>query len=113
MGIISLIFLMAYASAQLVAGSKALQVLFEWPAWAGSTLSASLVTLYCFAGGIRASIWTDAAQSAVMLLAMGLLLITATAALGGTAGAYEQMSDGQGFLNWFPPALAFPGPAGG
>ncbi len=113
MGIISLIFLLAYASAQLVAGSKALQVLFEWPAWAGATLSASLVTLYCFAGGIRASIWTDAAQSAVMLIAMGLLLITATAALGGTAGAYEQMSDVQGFLNWFPSDLAFPGLAGG
>lgn len=113
MGIISLIFLMAYASAQLVAGSKALQVLFEWPVWAGATLSASLVTLYCFAGGIRASIWTDAAQSAVMLVAMALLLITATAALGGTAGAYAEMSDVRGFLNWFPSDLAFPGLAGG
>ncbi|TNE76910.1 MAG: sodium/proline symporter [Gammaproteobacteria bacterium] len=113
MGIISLVFLLAYASAQLVAGSKALQVLFEWPSWAGATLSASLVTLYCFAGGIRASIWTDAAQSAVMVVAMGLLLITATAALGGTGAAYSEMSQVQGFLDWFPSDLAFPGLAGG
>ncbi|WP_461518414.1 sodium/proline symporter [Porticoccus sp.] len=113
MGIISLVFLLAYASAQLVAGSKALQVLFQWPAWAGAVLSASLVTLYCFAGGIRASIWTDAAQSMVMLFAMGLLLISATSALGGSAGAYEAMSSVQGFLNWFPSDLALPGLAGG
>ena len=42
MGLISLVFLLAYASAQLVAGSKALQVLFEWPSWAGATLSLRL-----------------------------------------------------------------------
>ena len=113
MGIISLVFLLAYASAQLVAGSKALQVLFEWPAWAGATLSATLVTLYCFAGGIRASIWTDAAQSLVMIVAMGILLITATSELGGTEGAYGAMSQVQGFLNWFPSDLAFPGLLGG
>lgn len=113
MGIISQVFLLAYASAQLVAGSKALQVLFKWPAWAGAVLSASLVTLYCFAGGIRASIWTDAAQSLVMLVAMGLLLAAATTALGGVQEAYSAMSAVKNFLNWFPSDLALPGVAGG
>mgnify|MGYP002063815397 CR=1 FL=1 len=56
MGLISLLFLLAYASAQLVAGSKALHVLFGWPGWAGAVMGATLVVLYCFAGGIRASI---------------------------------------------------------
>ncbi|MFU8825025.1 sodium:solute symporter family transporter [Yoonia sp.] len=38
-------------------------------------LSAGIVVLYCLAGGIRASIWTDAAQSLVMLVAMAVLLV--------------------------------------
>lgn len=69
-GLISLVFLLAYASAQLVAGSKALHVLFGWPPWAGAVMGSLLVTLYCLAGGIRASIWTDAAQSIVMIMVM-------------------------------------------
>jgi len=112
-GIISLIFLLAYASAQLVAGSKALHVLFDWPTWTGAVLGAVLVTLYCFAGGIRASIWTDAAQSTVMILAMGLLMIVATYSLGGIGEAVIQMQGVDGFLDWFPQDLALPGLAGG
>ena len=86
-GLVSLVFLLAYASAQLVAGSKALQVLFGWPQWAGAVMGATLVLAYCWAGGIRASIWTDAAQSVVMIVAMGLLLVVATSALGGIDGS--------------------------
>ena len=40
-------------------------------------MGAVLVAVYCFAGGIRASIWTDAAQSMVMIVAMSVF------ALGG------------------------------
>ncbi|MBL4797930.1 MAG: sodium/proline symporter [Oleispira sp.] len=112
-GIISLFFLLAYASAQLVAGSKALHVLFDWPLWAGAVLGAVLVTLYCFAGGIRASIWTDAAQSAVMILAMALLMIVAIVSLGGMGEVVIQMQGVEGFLDWFPRDLALPGLAGG
>lgn len=111
-GLVSLIFLLAYASAQLVAGGKALHVLFDWPSWAGAVMGAVLVTLYCFAGGIRASIWTDAAQSFVMILAMGLLLIVAVHSLGGFSNAIGDMRQVEGFLDWFPKDLALPGLAG-
>jgi len=111
--LISLLFLLAYASAQLVAGSKALHVLFDWPLWAGAVLGSVMVVLYCFAGGIRASIWTDAAQSVVMIFSMGLLLFTAISSLGGISNAVEQMSAIEGFLDWFPKDLALPGLAGG
>jgi len=111
--LISLLFLLAYASAQLVAGSKALHVLFDWPLWAGALLGSVMVVLYCFAGGIRASIWTDAAQSVVMIFSMGLLLVVATSELGGIDNAVEQMSAIEGFLDWFPKDLALPGLAGG
>lgn len=111
--IISLLFLLAYAGAQLVAGSKALQVLLDWPHYAGALLGAVMVTLYCFAGGIRASIWTDAAQSVVMIIAMSLMLVVATMSLGGLDGAVAQMRDVDGFLNLFPDDLIVPGIAGG
>ena len=111
-GAISLLFLLAYASAQLVAGSKALHVLFEWPQWAGAVMGAILVVLYCMAGGIRASIWTDAAQSVVMLLAMAVLLVLATGALGGVAATLDSMRAVPHFLDWFPRDLALPGATG-
>lgn len=111
-GLISLAFLLCYASAQLLAGSKALHVLFGWPLWAGSTIGAVMVALYCFAGGIRASIWTDAAQSFVMIFAMGLLLWVAVAAQGGVSASWEALDQIPDFMAWFPQDLPFPGVAG-
>jgi sodium/proline symporter len=94
-GGVSLIFMLAYASAQLVAGGKALHVLLDWPTWSGAVIGAVLVVGYCFSGGIRASIWTDAAQSVVMIIAMG------------------QMNEVPGFMDWFPKDLVVPGFVGG
>ncbi len=111
---ISLIFLMAYAGAQFVAGGKALRVLLDWPTYGGAVISAFLVMVYCFAGGIRASIWTDAAQSMVMIISMALLLVVATTSLGGVQSTIVQMQAVNGFLDWFPrdDSLVFPGLAG-
>ncbi|MCX4190880.1 sodium/proline symporter [Methylophaga sp. OBS1] len=111
--LISLVFLMAYAGAQLVAGSKALHVLLDWPIYAGAVMGAIMVALYCMAGGIRASIWTDAAQSVVMIIAMGVMLVIATVSLGGIDGAIHEMDKVEGFLDLFPDDLILPGIAGG
>ncbi len=110
--LIALLFLLAYAGAQLVAGGKALHVLFDWPRWGGAVMGAVMVVAYCFAGGIRASIWTDAAQSLVMVAAMGLLLVVATAAIGGIDGAIARMQVVEGFLDVTPANMALPGVAG-
>jgi sodium/proline symporter len=109
---ISLLFLLAYASAQLVAGSKALHVLFGWPQSTGAILGAFLVMAYCFAGGIRASIWTDAAQSIVMIVAMAVLFFSAVDTLGGTEAALLSMEEIPGFTDWFPADLLLPGALG-
>ncbi|MCY4644822.1 MAG: sodium/proline symporter [Bacteriovoracales bacterium] len=82
-GVITVAFLGTYAAAQLNAGSKALHVLFDWDYSVGAIIGAVMVLLYCFAGGIRASIWTDAAQSFVMIVAMGLLFFFAVSEIGG------------------------------
>ena len=113
MAAITLVFLLAYASAQLVAGSKALHVLFGWHEWTGAVIGTVLVAGYCLAGGIRASIWTDAAQSIVMILAMGLLLIVATNSVGGVNGALVEMHKIDGFMDWFPKDVILPGFLGG
>lgn len=102
-GVITLAFLATYAGAQLNAGSKALHVLFGWDYSIGAIIGAVMVLAYCFAGGIRASIWTDAAQSFVMILAMGLMLFLGLQELGGissTAQALQNVSEN--YMNLFP-----------
>ncbi|MAT52731.1 MAG: sodium:proline symporter [Porticoccaceae bacterium] len=111
--IASFVLLLAYAGAQLVAGSKALHVLIGWPQWAGAVVGAVMVALYCMAGGIRASIWTDAAQSVVMITSMGLLLVTCVSTLGGMDQVVLEMAAIDGYLDWFPKDLVVPGLAGG
>lgn len=82
-GIITIAFLGAYAAAQLVAGSKALNVIMGWNYYFGIVLGAFIVIIYCFSGGIRASIWTDAAQACVMIGSLLLLSVVAVASCGG------------------------------
>ncbi|MCM8529114.1 MAG: sodium/proline symporter, partial [Lentisphaeraceae bacterium] len=73
--VITVLFLSVYAAAQFKAGSKSLEAIFGLDKSITIGISAGLVLLYCFSGGIRASIWTDAAQSIVMIIGMCLLVI--------------------------------------
>lgn len=90
-GIITVTFLGIYAAAQFKAGSKALHVLFDWNYNTGAIIGAIIVFAYCLSGGIRASIWTDAAQSFVMVLAMGLLFFMGVKEVGGLGALYTQL----------------------
>ena len=104
--LLSILFLGAYAAAQLSAGSKALTVLFGWSPMVGASLGAMIVVAYCLAGGIRASIWTDAAQSFVMLAAMALLFAAAIASLGGPAEAWQALGQvSPTYRSWLPTGL--------
>lgn len=102
-GILTLLFLGAYAAAQFTAGSKALHVLFGWDLSTGAIIGACLVLLYSYSGGIRASIWTDAAQSFVMIGAMLVLMWAATDSLGSLATVQTELAKvSPTFMNWFP-----------
>jgi sodium/proline symporter len=90
-GLITIVFLGTYAGAQLSAGSKALHVMFGWPHETGAILGAVVIVLYCFTGGIRASIWTDTVQSIVMLISMLILSVVALEQLGGFDGLWSQL----------------------
>lgn len=82
-GIIIVAFLGAYAASQLVAGSKALNVVFGWDYRLGIILGAVIVVIYCFSGGVRAEIWTDAVQGIIMIGSLLLLLSVAITDCGG------------------------------
>lgn len=112
-GLVCIAFLGAYAAAQLNAGSKALHVLFGWEQWAGAVIGAVIVLAYCLAGGLRASIWTDAAQSFVMIVAMSVLLWVAVGELGGLSAAWAELDAvSPTYMNWLPTGLALGDTAG-
>ncbi len=102
-GVLTVFFLTLYAAAQLKAGSKATMVLLEWePSW-GVLIGAAIVLIYSAAGGLRASIWTDAAQSLVMLVGMVLLIGGGIELAGGWQAATEKMAlIDDNYLGWFP-----------
>ena len=103
-GLLTLVFLSLYAAAQLNAGSKALQVLFDWPYETGAILGAVIVVVYCFAGGIRASIWTDVTQSIVMFVAMLSLCGIALYKCGGFGGLWQTLGGiDVALTDWRPP----------
>ena len=102
-GIIVVVFLGLYAAAQLKAGSKALHFVFGWDLAVGAIIGAVLVAAYCFAGGIRASIWTDAAQSVVMMGAILLLVFVGIAKIGGLEALWQNLQEQNPRLtNWAP-----------
>lgn len=111
-GTIMVLFLGAYAAAQLSAGGKALQGTLGWDPDVGVVLVAAMVLVYSVAGGIRASIWTDAAQSSVMLIAMGVLCFEGIAGLGGWGAALDSWRAVPGFFDLDPGSLLVPGGAG-
>lgn len=112
-GVLTVIFLGVYAAAQFKAGSKALHVLFGWDYSTGAIIGSVIVFLYCLSGGIRASIWTDAAQSIVMIFAMAMLFIVGVGQFGGW-NSYVTSLDavGPGYLSVTPTGLDIPGGTG-
>lgn len=107
-GVLTFFFLGGYAAAQLRAGSTALEVLFGWDPRLGAIIGAAIVVLYCYSGGLRASIWTDAAQSVVMLVAMAILLAVAASTAGGPSALLEALRlQDPALVQWLPDDLAF------
>ena len=102
-GLIILIFLSTYAAAQLNAGSKSMHVIFGLDYRLGAIIGGVIVLLYCFSGGIRASIWTDAAQSLVMIVAMFLMVFFGIKEVGGVSIFIDELHKiSPDYMKWFP-----------
>lgn len=101
--LILIIFLTIYASAQLRAGGKAMHILFDIDYKIGALLGGVIVLIYCFCGGIRASIWTNTVQSVVMILSMAVLFLVALDFQGGYVNFVDSLQQIDGdYLSFFP-----------
>ena len=106
--VLSVLFLSIYAAAQLTAGGVALETMLNWSPIVGILIGFVLVVAYCYAGGIRASIWTDAAQSCVMIIGSTILCVVALNGAGGFSGLHGQLSDiDPAMVSLFPSDLKF------
>ena len=106
--LITIFFLGTYAAAQLLAGSKALNSLFGWDYSWGIIIGAIIVVIYCFSGGIRASIWTDSVQTIVMIAALLLLLVFTIIAGGGAGNIFKDLGQiDANLVRLFPTDLAW------
>lgn len=105
--VLTLVFLVGYAGAQLRAGSAALDGLFGWGMAPGVLLGGVIVVAYCLAGGLRASIWTDAAQALTMLGALAALVGCAAAEVGGPVALARALeAEDPALVQWIPDELA-------
>ena len=106
--VLSVLFLSIYAAAQLTSGGKALYVMMGWNEMIGILIGFVLVVAYCYAGGIRASIWTDAVQSCVMIVGSTILCWIALKEVGGFSGLTSGLETADPVLvNFLPPDLKF------
>jgi len=106
--VLSVVFLSIYAAAQLTAGGVALNSMLGWSEIIGILIGFILVVAYCYAGGIRASIWTDAAQSCVMIVGSTILCVVALQEVGGLSGLHSTLkSFDPDMVNIWPSGLKF------
>lgn len=84
-GLVIVLFLTSYVSAQLVAGGKALEAIFptiDGRTW-GLAMTAGIVLVYTLLGGYRAVAITDVLQAVFMLAGLVVLPLLALVHVGG------------------------------
>lgn len=98
--VMTVLFLGAYCSAQMVAGAKVGQQIFNWDFNYFVIGGAAVLLAYCWSGGIRASIWTDAVQAVIIFVSLLILIISGILHLGGLNGFVSALNQlPENFLN--------------
>jgi len=90
--VIIIIFMLAYVSAQFVAGGKTFSASFQMSETQGILLTAFIVLFYTVVGGFLAVSVTDTIQGFIMIIALLVLPIIAIMHLGGFGTFYELAS---------------------
>jgi solute:Na+ symporter, SSS family len=92
-GLVIVLFLLTYVSAQLVAGAKTLGVVFEQVdgrTW-GLVITAGIILVYTLLGGYRAVVITDVVQACLMLFGIVLLPILGVVHAGGLTAVADAL----------------------
>ena len=104
--VMTVVFLGAYCSAQMVAGAKIGVQLFGWDFNYLILGGAAILLAYCWSGGIRASIWTDAVQAIIIFLSLLVLIVAGVVKLGGVGETWLALQGlPDGMMNILDPAL--------
>ena len=90
--IIIIIFMLAYVSAQFVAGGKTFSASFQMTQTQGLLLTAIIILFYTVVGGFLAVSITDTIQGFIMIIALVVLPIIGIMHIGGFGAFYEQAS---------------------
>ncbi len=89
---IIIIFMLAYVSAQFVAGGKTFSAGFEMSPQQGILLTALIILFYTIIGGFLAVSITDTIQGVIMIIALLVLPIIVIIHLGGFGAFYAHAS---------------------
>ncbi len=89
--LVMVLFTLPYLALQPMGAGYALQGLLGIPYVWGAVAVTVISTAYLLLGGMRGDAWTDALQGAVMLGAMGLVMVGLARALGGLSAANAQV----------------------
>lgn len=90
--VIIIVFMVAYVSAQFVAGGKAFQSSFQISETSGLFITAGMILFYTMLGGFLAVSLTDTIQGLFMLVALLVLPLIAIVHLGGVQAFYQMAS---------------------
>jgi len=90
--LLTVVFLGTYCAAQLVAGAKIGESLFDWDYTYFIIMGAIVLLAYCWSGGIRASIWTDAVQAILIMVSLLILIIAGLYRIGGVSELWSQLN---------------------
>lgn len=77
---------------QLIAGAAVLSVVAHVPRWAGTIISASVVTIVFVSGGAISTVWTNVIQLIVLLSGFLIALPMVLGHVGGLAGIFASAS---------------------
>jgi Na+/proline symporter len=101
--LVAIVALIGYSSAQIMSSGVALESILDINYTLGAVLTTILIALYCFSGGIRASIWTDALQALVMIIAMMILYMTSVSEAGGFSQWISSLASvSKNYLSLYP-----------
>lgn len=73
---------------QLIAGAAVLSVVAHVPRWAGTIISASVVTVVFVSGGAISTVWTNVVQLIVLLVGFSVALPLVLSHVGGLTGVF-------------------------
>ena len=74
---------LAILAGQLVGASSILQVVLDWPRWAGALAGGLVAVVYFVAGGLLSSAWVNLVQLSVKLVGFSLAVVFALTLVGG------------------------------